>query len=90
VPGSGAIKSVKIELNVNHTWISDLKIELRHGTGTSMLHNREGDDADNIEKSYSVDDFNGADSGGEWELLISDNAGQDTGTLNSWSLTIER
>jgi len=90
VPGSGVIKSVKIELNVNHTWISDLKIELRHGTGSSMLHNREGDDADNIEKSYSVDEFNGADSGGEWELFISDNAGQDTGTLNSWSLTIER
>lgn len=32
--------------------------------------------------------FNGLDSAGTWTLTISDNAFLDTGTLNSWSLTV--
>jgi len=90
VSGSGAVKSVKVKLDITHTWISDLTVELRHGTGASMLHNREGGSARNIVKTFSVDEFNGAESGGEWTLHIIDHVRKDTGKLNSWQLIIER
>jgi subtilisin-like proprotein convertase family protein/LysM repeat protein len=32
--------------------------------------------------------FNGESSGGDWTLSITDNAGSDEGTFNSWTLTI--
>ena len=90
VGGSGAVKSVQVKLDVTHTWISDLTIELRHGTGVSILHNREGGDADDIHKTYSVDEFNGAESGGVWELRVVDHVKHDTGTLDGWQLVIQR
>jgi subtilisin-like proprotein convertase family protein len=88
--GSGAIKGLKVTVDIDHTWISDLRVTLLHGTGKAVLHNREGDSADDIKKTFTVDDFNGADFSGEWELLITDSAGQDTGTLNSWSIEITK
>ena len=33
--------------------------------------------------------FNGEDANGTWTLHVSDNAAQDTGTINFWSLTIQ-
>ncbi|MEE9295365.1 MAG: proprotein convertase P-domain-containing protein, partial [Phycisphaerae bacterium] len=33
--------------------------------------------------------FNGMDSSGDWTITVSDNAGQDLGTFNSWSLAIK-
>jgi len=90
VPGSGAIKSLKVTLDISHTWISDLRVELRHGTGTATLHNREGNDSDDIKKTFTVDDFNTGDSGGTWSLVVVDNANADEGVINSWSLAIER
>jgi subtilisin-like proprotein convertase family protein len=90
VPGGGAVKSLKVVVDISHTWISDLRVELRHGTGTATLHNREGNDSDDIQKTFSVDDFSGADSSGPWDLVVVDNANADEGVINSWSLKIER
>jgi subtilisin-like proprotein convertase family protein len=90
VPGSGAVKSLKVTLDITHTWISDLRVELRHGTGTATLHNREGNDSDDIQKTYTVDDFNNMDSSGAWTLVVVDNANYDEGVINSWSIEVMR
>ena len=90
VAGSGAVKSLKVSVDIEHTWISDLVVELRHGSGVATLHNREGDDGDNIVKTFSVDDFSNADSEGDWTLHVVDHANQDTGAINSWSIEIKR
>lgn len=90
VPGSGAIRSLKVDLDISHTWISDLRVELRHGAGVATLHNRAGNDADDIKKTFTVDEFDGADAGGTWTLRVSDSARADTGMLNSWSVEIVR
>lgn len=90
VAGGGAVKSLKVVVDISHTWVSDLRVELRHGTGTATLHNREGNDSDDIQKTFGVDDFNGVDSGGAWDLVVVDNARADEGVLNSWTLMIER
>jgi subtilisin-like proprotein convertase family protein len=90
VPGSGAIKTLRVTVDISHTWISDLTVELHHGTGVAVLHNREGNDSDDIQKTYTVEDFNNVDSSGDWKLVISDKAQYDTGVLNAWSLEMER
>ena len=41
---------------------------------------------DNIEATYQVTEFNGSNMQGDWELFVSDNAGQDTGQLVGWKL----
>jgi subtilisin-like proprotein convertase family protein len=90
VAGGGAVKSLKVIVDISHTWSSDLRVELRHGTGTAFLHNREGDDSDDIKKTYSIDDFNGVVSSGTWDLVVVDNAKDDEGAINSWALKIVR
>ena len=38
--------------------------------------------------SFPLSAFNGEDPNGTWTLTVSDNAGVETGTLNSWSLKL--
>jgi len=90
VTGTGAVRELKVTLDIKHTYVSDLIVELKHGTGTSTLHNREGDDSDDLVKTYTVTDFQNVDSAGEWKLVVKDRARQDTGTLNAWQLEIKR
>ncbi|HAU92056.1 MAG TPA: peptidase S8, partial [Alteromonas sp.] len=78
----------EVSVDITHTWIGDLIVELTSPTGTTVnLHNRSGSSDDDIVATYSVDSFNGEMMNGDWVLSISDNAGQDLGTLNSWSLS---
>lgn len=77
-----------VSVDITHTWIGDLIVELTSPSGTTVnLHNRSGSSDDDIVETYSVSNFNGEMMAGDWVLSISDNAGQDLGTLNSWSLT---
>lgn len=93
----GAISSVTVDLNINHTYIGDLTVTLIAPTGESVvLHNRSGGSSNDIEGNYpetlSVDgpgaliDFTGVEAAGLWTLHVSDSVGSDTGTLNSWGL----
>ena len=99
MPSSGNIADVQVSVDLTHTWNSDLIVELTSPTGTVVrLHNRSGGSADDIMTTYDLltpvdgpglmDDFDGEDSQGIWQLFISDNVGGDTGTLNSWCLDI--
>ena len=90
VPNSGTVTSVSVTVNISHTYIGDLKVELVAPDGTiKTLHNREGDGTNNIIKTYTPNfDDDDAQIQGDWKLRISDNADGDTGTLNSWTLTI--
>jgi subtilisin-like proprotein convertase family protein len=87
VEEEGTVKSLQIDVDITHTHIGDLKLELVHGGSRQVLHSREGGGADNLQKSFTIGTFNGAPIAGEWLLVITDGAGQDVGTLNSWSIT---
>ncbi len=50
-----------------------------------MLHNRTGGGADNINETYTVDASSEV-ANGTWRLRVNDNAAQDTGKIDSWSL----
>ena len=95
----GDVADVHVSVNITHTWRGDLIVELTSPMGTTVrLHNRTGSSADNLVTSYddvtqesgpgNLDDFNGQAVTGNWTLKVSDNAGADTGTLNSWCLTL--
>ena len=89
VPDSGTATSVSVAVDITHTYIGDLKIDLIAPDGTTKtVHNRSGGDNDYIDQTYAPD-FGGESIAGTWTLRIKDNyASADDGTLNSWTLTI--
>ena len=90
VTDEGKIKSINLTVTITHTYIGDLVVKLVKGGQEQVLHSREGGSADDLAKTYDVDAFNGAECKGEWTLFISDNAGQDLGTLEGWEMEIEK
>ena len=88
VPDSGTATSVSVTVNISHTYIGDLKVDLIAPEGTlKTLHNISGGSTDNIVRTYTPD-FDGAQVQGGWKLKIRDNANSDVGTLNSWTLAV--
>ncbi len=101
VPDDFCIGDVDIDLDITHTYIGDLIVELTSPTGVVVrLHDRTGGTTDNLVTTYdepggtlpdgpgALADFNLTGSLGNWILTVSDNAGSDQGTLNSWTLRI--
>ena len=90
VPDSLSVWEIACEVNITHTYIGDLIIKLISHSGTeATLHNREGGSADNINQTYYPTEFRDENCCGTWTLFVSDNAGWDLGTLDSWTLTID-
>ncbi|MFF4847065.1 M28 family metallopeptidase [Streptomyces sp. NPDC001194] len=79
--------TTKVDVNIVHTYIGDLVVDLVAPDGTVYnLHNRSGGSADNIVKSYTVNASSEA-ANGLWSLRVKDGAAQDTGYINSWKIT---
>jgi subtilisin-like proprotein convertase family protein/subtilisin family serine protease len=92
---TGTISEVKVEIDITHTYISDLIVNLVSPAGTVItLHNLSGGDSDNIIKTYQASNLpalsalQGGPIQGDWKLKVSDVAGQDVGKLNRWKVTI--
>jgi serine protease len=115
IPDSMVIGAVRVQVNISHTWMSDLVVKLRSPAGTEiLLANRRGgagrgylgtifDDKASIylyqgrapfPGSYRPESplavLKGQNTNGTWTLIVEDRAGGDTGTINSWSLTIDQ
>jgi peptidyl-Asp metalloendopeptidase len=79
--------SVPVAVNIVHTYRGDLKVDLVAPDGSVyVLHNRSGGSADNINSTYTVN-LSSEALNGTWRLRVNDNANQDTGYINSWSIT---
>ena len=88
VSGSGTVTSVSVTVDITHTYIGDLKIDIIAPDGTTRtLHNRSGNTINNIDKTYAPS-FGSIPISGVWTLRINDNYDADPGVLNSWMLTI--
>ena len=88
VADSGTATSVTVAVDITHTYIGDLKIDLIAPDGTTeLVRSRSGGGTDDIDQTYTPD-FEGESIAGTWTLRIRDNANVDSGTLNSWTLTI--
>ncbi|MBZ9599892.1 S8 family serine peptidase [Streptomyces yangpuensis] len=79
--------TLKVGVNIVHTYIGDLKVDLVAPDGSVYtVHNRSGGSTDNINQVYTVNASSEV-ANGTWKLRVNDNAGGDTGRIDSWNLT---
>jgi subtilisin-like proprotein convertase family protein len=90
---TGVVKQLKVSLDITHTYIGDLIVDLTGPGGANVtLHNRAGAGTDNLAQSYdsaslaALAAFTGRSVQGDWVLRVRDVAGQDVGKLNRWGL----
>lgn len=114
IPDNGKINDLDIELDITHTWDSDLDVFLIAPDGTRVeLFTDVGGSGDNFTNTHlddeagtSITDGSAPFTGsfrpegslavldntsitGDWTLEVTDDAGGDEGTLNSWSIFID-
>ncbi|WP_443070405.1 S8 family peptidase [Streptomyces sp. QHH-9511] len=79
--------TLKVGVDIKHTYIGDLKVDLVAPDGTVYtVHNRAGGSTDNIATTYTVNASSEV-ANGVWKLRVNDNASQDTGRIDAWNLT---
>jgi len=92
------IDTVRMTINLTHTYIGDLRVELISPAGTRVrLHDHTGGSQNDIIGTYGVDlspleslsAFTGETSSGVWTLEVTDDAAGDDGLLSAWSLEID-
>ncbi|MFC3897330.1 M28 family peptidase [Lentzea rhizosphaerae] len=77
-----------VPVKIVHTYIGDLQVSLVAPDGSAyVLHNRSGGSTDNIDQTYTVD-LSGETSNGTWKLRVNDNAANDVGRIDTWSLNL--
>jgi subtilisin-like proprotein convertase family protein len=83
-----ASATASVSLNISHTYIGDLVIDLIAPSGRAYnLQNRAGGDADSLVNTVNLN-LSGEPMMGLWRLQIRDAAAQDSGQLNNWSLRL--
>ncbi|HKQ62363.1 MAG TPA: M14 family zinc carboxypeptidase [Candidatus Polarisedimenticolaceae bacterium] len=91
------IEQVRATVNIAHTYINDLRVELQAPSGVTVaLHDRSGGSSDNIVGNYPntlapfepLSRFAGMHSGGTWGLRVNDGVPFNTGSIQSWSLEV--
>ncbi|MCE7004808.1 proprotein convertase P-domain-containing protein [Kibdelosporangium philippinense] len=77
------------EVHIRHTYRGDLVIDLVAPDGSAYrLKNSSGSDsADNVDQTYTVN-LSGEARNGTWQLRVQDVARIDTGTIDTWTLTL--
>ena len=82
-----APSNASVTVNILHTYKGDLKVDLVAPDGTLYnIHNRTGTSTDNVIGTFSKD-LSSEALNGTWNLRVNDNASQDTGRIDSWSIT---
>lgn len=91
----GRLDSITVEIDITHTYIGDLIVELIAPDNMAvLLHNRAGSSSDNIIRTYtllntsSLLPLRGHEIKGDWHLKVSDHEGADQGKLNRWALRL--
>ena len=95
IPQSGKIQGIKVGVDITHTFIGDLKVELTSPAGSRVvLWNQTGSGQDNLITTFdpssipALTTLVGQEMKGNWTLRVSDLEGQDVGKLNKWNLEI--
>jgi subtilisin family serine protease len=89
---ASVIEAVQIRVNITHTFLGDLSIELTSPSGTrSVLKNVEDGyaDAQNfVNQVFLSNAFYGENPVGTWTIKVVDGLAGDTGTLTSWAIRV--
>ena len=82
-----ASATLKVPVNITHTYKGDLTVDLIAPNGTVFsLSNRAGGSADNIIQTFTVNASAITAPNGTWTLRVKDLAATDIGKRNSWGL----
>ncbi len=85
--GGYASSSTSVAVNIVHTYIADLRVDLVAPDGSLYnIHNRAGGSADNIVKTVQLN-LSSEALNGTWKLRVNDNYNGDTGYINNWTIT---
>lgn len=95
VAKAGKLTSIKVDVDISHTYIGDLIVTLIAPSGKSVrLHDRQGGNARDLRRSFdattvpALQSLVGEASNGDWTLWVQDVARIDTGRLQSWTLQL--
>lgn len=104
VDDSFCIGDADVAVDIPHTYIGDLIVELTSPAGTVIrLHNRTGGGADNLLRTYDQDaglgtflpdgpgtlnSLDNQNAEGAWTLTVTDAASSDSGSINGWTLRL--
>jgi subtilisin family serine protease len=79
--------ALSVPVNITHTYIGDLKIDLVAPDGSvyNLKAYGTGGSTDNVITTYTVNASSEV-ANGTWKLRVGDNAAADTGKINSWAL----
>lgn len=93
---TASITSIKVSVDITHTYRGDLRVTLYAPSGSAViLHNRQGGRADDLKAIFdltstpTLSNLVGQSLTGEWTLHVQDLAAVDYGRLNSWGLEIK-
>jgi subtilisin-like proprotein convertase family protein len=93
VEEAGTLTDLRIRVDISHTFIGDLRVDLIAPDGTGViLHNNSGGSANDLVRTYSVSEtpalrgFLGKPVQGAWRLQVRDTFRLDVGRLNRWRL----
>ncbi|MFE0250087.1 M4 family metallopeptidase [Streptomyces sp. NPDC059010] len=83
-----APSNLQVGVDIVHTYIGDLKVDLLAPDGTvyTLKGYGTGGSSDNLNTTYTVNASSEV-ANGVWTLRVQDNADIDTGYINSWKLT---
>ncbi|MFP2912081.1 endonuclease [Pyxidicoccus sp. 3LFB2] len=89
VPEGLTVESLKLDLDIAHTYRGDLKVTLTAPSGKSaVVSDKQGGSADDLKGAFDLSAFAGESAKGAWTLTVQDTAKGDTGTLKQWGLSI--
>jgi len=98
VTQEGTVESLELFVDIEHSWIGDLRIYLRSPQGiTALVHDRSGGTLNEIYGWYPgdldpVNDFDRfleREALGLWSIHVLDDAVADTGLLRQWCLRMD-
>ena len=91
----GTAKGLTVNVEIAHTYIGDLHVELIAPSGQSVtLHDRAGGSKSDLRRTFDKDSLPGLETlvgepiQGEWTLRVRDLASFDEGKLEKWSLSV--
>lgn len=87
---TGTGRTITVSVGITHTYRGDLRVRLVAPNGNErILHDRAGGSFDNLTiTNTDVTALSGGVLNGRWTLRVEDTARSDTGSLTSWSLTV--
>ncbi|MEY4577155.1 MAG: hypothetical protein RL701_1858 [Pseudomonadota bacterium] len=93
--GPGAARELAVDVQIDHGYASDLRVELIAPSGkVALLHNRAGGNTANVRTVYrstevkALQTLVGEPLKGTWRLRVADVAASDVGVLRQWGLAI--